>query len=236
MFFFIFLFLAKESQLADNAINKLFEVYKDKNEDAILTEGVERLCQDLNYSPDDFHILVLAFCLDAKFMCCFTKQEFIHGLKKLNATTISELKQRLLQIVDKLQSDMDLFKQLYRFTFHFGLDEGARILSVEMAVSLWRLLYSIHKPPDNVLERWFNFLAKENIRGIQRDTWMMFQIFAENFDIKSYDSDEAWPSLFDDFCEYEIDRLKKIEQMDHQHDVDQEDHCNNNIQINSLNL
>jgi hypothetical protein len=34
------LFSAKESQLADNAINKLFEEYKDKNEDLILTEGV----------------------------------------------------------------------------------------------------------------------------------------------------------------------------------------------------
>jgi len=125
-------------------------------------------------------------------MCCFTKQEFIYGLKKLNATTISELRQRLQQIVEKLHTDMDLFKQLYRFTFHFGLEEGARILSLDMAISLWRLVYSIHKPPDNVLERWLNFLQLESIRGIQRDTWMMFQIFSESFDINSYDSDEAW--------------------------------------------
>lgn len=186
-------FLAKESQLADNAINKLFEEYKDKSdENSILSDGVEKLCQDLNYSPDEFPILVLAFCLDAKQMCCFTKQEFIHGLKKLNATTISELRQRLLQIVEKLEIDTDLFKHLYRFTFHFGLDDGARILSLDMAISLWRLVYSIHKPPHNVLDRWLNFLAKENIRGIQRDTWMMFQNFSESFDINSYDSDEAW--------------------------------------------
>lgn len=213
------MFAAKESQLADNAINKLFEEYKDKNEaDLILTEGVEKLCLDLNFSPDSFPILVLAFCLDAKQMCCFTKQEFIHGLKKLNATTIKELRQRLLQIVQKLEGSdvesMDLFKQLYRFTFHFGLDDGARILSLDMAMSLWRLVFSIHKPPDDVLERWLSFLVKENIRGIQRgklknkkppvnlnaylpfssptDTWLMFQNFSEAFDINSYDSDEAW--------------------------------------------
>jgi DCN1-like protein 3 len=163
---------AKESQLADNAINKLFEEYKDKSEDLILSEGVETLCTDLSFSPDSFPILVLAFCLDAKQMCCFTKQEFIHGLKKLNATTIKELRQRLLQIVQKLEGNdvesMDLFKQLYRFTFHFGLDDGARILSLDMAISLWRLVFSIHKPPDDVLERWLSFLLKENIRGIQR--------------------------------------------------------------------
>lgn len=150
------------------------------------------MCQDLNYCPDEFPILVLAFCLDAKQMCCFTKLEFIHGLKKLNATTISELRQRLLQIVEKLETDVDLFKQLYRFTFNFGLDDGMRILSLDMAMSLWRLVYSIHRPSDDVLERWLNFLVKENIKSIQRDTWMMFQNFSESFDINSYDSDEAW--------------------------------------------
>jgi len=171
---------------------------------------------------------VLAFCLDAKQMCCFTKQEFIHGLKKLNATTIAELRQRLLQIVEKLETDVDLFKQLYRFTFCFGLDDGVRILSLDMAMSLWRLVYSIHKPPDNVLNRWLNFLVKENIRGIQRDTWMMFQNFSESFDLNSYDSDEAWPSLFDDFVEYELDRLRRLNEQQ-----DEED-SNNNIKI-SLN-
>lgn len=150
-------------------------------------------------------------------MCCFTKQEFIHGLKKLNATTIHELNQRLLHTIRLLSSDIDLFKQLYRFTFHFGLDEGARILNLDMAISLWRLVYTIHCPPDNVLERWLNFLAKENIRGIQKDAWqvqflfcpvalltihlfkqfifpnrILFQNFAESFDLNSYDSDEAW--------------------------------------------
>lgn len=164
--------LAKESQLADNAINKLFESYKDKHEEgAILSEGIERLCSDLQYTPDSFPILVLAFCLDAKKMCCFTKQEFIHGLKKLSATSITELNQRLLQIMGKLSTDIDLFKQLYRFTFHFGLDEGARILGLDMAIILWRLVYTIHKPPENVLERWLNFLANADIRGISSDAW-----------------------------------------------------------------
>lgn len=182
----------------------MFEEYKDKNEEgAILSEGVEKLCQDLNYSPDDFPILVLAFCLDAQKMCCFTKQEFIYGLKKLNATTISDLRQRLQETVEKLETDTDLFKSLYRFTFHFGLDEGVRTLSLDMAMSLWRLVYSnsVHKPPDNVLERWLSFLVKENIRGIQRDTWMMFMNFSESFDINSYDSDEAWYLADINFCQ-----------------------------------
>lgn len=180
-----FLFAAKESQIADNAINKLFEEYKDENDDTILSEGIEKLCSDLGYSPDEFPILVLAFCLDAKQMCCFTKQEFIYGVKKLNATTISELKMRLIQIIEKLQTDMELFKQLYRFTFRFGLEYGHRILNIDMAIILWRLVYTIHAP--DILDRWLSFLENENIRGIQRDTWLMFLNFSESFDINLYD-------------------------------------------------
>lgn len=182
---FSFFIAARESQIADNAINKLFEEYKDENDDTILSEGIEKLCSDLGYSPDEFPILVLAFCLDAKQMCCFTKQEFIYGVKKLNATTISELKMRLIQIIEKLQTDMELFKQLYRFTFRFGLEYGHRILNIDMAIILWRLVYTIHAP--DILDRWLSFLENENIRGIQRDTWLMFLNFSESFDINLYD-------------------------------------------------
>lgn len=226
---------AKESQLVDNAINKMFEEYKDKDEDAILSEGIEKLCKDLNFEPDEFPILVLAFSLDAKQMCKFTKQEFIQGLTKLNATSIPELRTRLMNTVEDLQTNVDLFKQLYRFTFHFGLDEGARILGLEMAMSLWKLVYTVQSPPNKLLERWLNFLSKENcIRGIQRDTWLMFQNFAECFDINSYDSDEAWPSLFDDFVEYEINRLKKLELADEEQpecDIKEQENNNNHIKI-----
>jgi DCN1-like protein 3 len=192
MFLFFLVVLAKESQTLDNSINKLFEEYKDKDNDAISSEGIERLCADLKYLPDDFPILVLAFALDAKQMCNFTKQEFIYGLKKINATSVDELRTRLIEIVEELKSNDELYKKLYRFTFNFGLEEGARVLNLDMATSLWKLVYTIHLPPKNVLERWLNFLKKENIRSIQRDTWLMFQNFAETFDLSSYDSDEAW--------------------------------------------
>lgn len=198
----------KDTQISDNAINKLFEEYKDAAEDAILSEGIERLCRDLDYKPDDFAILVLAWCLDAAQMCCFTKAEFIQGLQQMAASTIDEIKMRLRQTIDKLAADTELFKQLYRFTFRFGLEPGHRILSLDMAIILWRLVFTVHTPA--ILDRWLNFLEQNpTIRGIPKDTWNMFLNFAETCDITSYDADEAWPSLFDDFVEYENDRLNQ---------------------------
>lgn len=113
-----FLIAVKEPhEVSDNTLNLLFEEYKDSQEDAILSDGIERLCRDLNYQPDEFAILVLAWCLDASQMCRFTKSEFIEGLHKMSADTIEMIRVRLEQTIVLLKEDSELFKQLYRFTF-----------------------------------------------------------------------------------------------------------------------
>lgn len=193
-------------QVSDNTLNLLFEKYKDPNEDAILSEGIERLCRDLSYQPDEFAILVLAWCLDASQMCRFTKLEFIQGLQKMTADTIDTIRLRLEETIEKLKTDSEMFKKLYRFTFLFGLEPDHRILTLDMAIILWRLVFTVHKP--DILKDWLYFLKKNpNIRGIPKDTWNMFLNFAETCDIKQYDDTEAWPSLFDDFVEHERSRL-----------------------------
>lgn len=169
-----------------------------------MMEGIERLCEDLQYNPDDFAILVLAWRLDASQMCRFTKTEFIQGLHRLKSDSIESIRNRLEEHILRLKTDSDFFKQLYRFTFRFGLEPYNRIILLDMAIILWRLVFTVHKPP--ILDRWLKYLELHtNIRGIPKDTWNMFLNFAETCDITQYDDTEAWPSLFDDFVEYEND-------------------------------
>ena len=54
-----------------------------------------------------------------------------------------------------------------------------------------------------------NFSVK--VRGIPRDTWFMFLNFVQSVgnDLTQYDDTEAWPSLFDDFVEFENDQLNQ---------------------------
>lgn len=106
-------------QISDNKINALFETYRDEEDggESILATGIERLCSDLRYKPEDFAILVLAWRLDASQMCRFTKAEFIQGLQTLNADSIESIRQRLEEEIVKLRHDRELFKNLYRFTF-----------------------------------------------------------------------------------------------------------------------
>lgn len=184
---------------------------KDPHEDIILADGIERLCDDLQLSPDDFKILVLAWKLDAEQMCQFKREEFINGLKLLRVDNIRDVQLRLPEIVQELTTNSDMFKDLYRFTFRFGLDvtSGQRILPVDMAIVLWKLVFTIREPP--LLSRWLKFLECHHVRGIPRDTWNMFLNFAEVIgnDLGAYDDAEAWPSLFDDFVEYENDQMNQ---------------------------
>lgn len=219
----------KEShEVSDNTLNLLFEEYKDPYEDAILSDGIERLCRDLCYQPDEFPILVLAWCLDASQMCRFTKMEFIEGLHKMSADTIDTIRLRLEQTIELMKTDSDMFKQLYRFTFRFGLEPDHRILSLEMAIILWRLVFTLHKP--ELLDRWLYFLEQHpNIRGIPKDTWNMFLNFSEQCDINNYDDTEAWPSLFDDFVDYEKSRLSgNLDETNSKSPLDDVDNANNN--------
>ncbi|PZC86408.1 DCN1-like protein 3 [Helicoverpa armigera] len=203
---------ANDSRISESKINQLFDQYKDSLEDAILAEGIENLCNDLQLNPDDFKVLVLAWKLNASQMCRFTKSEFIQGLKNMKTESIKGIQHKLNEITSELKRDTEQFKDLYRFTFKFGLDvsTGQRILPTDIAIVLWRLVFTNNEPP--ILDRWLLYLEKNpHIRGIPKDTWYMFLNFCEFIgdDLSSYDDTEAWPSLFDDFVEYENDQMNQ---------------------------
>lgn len=126
--FYILIAVQESMEVSHQTLSKLFDVYKDPDdEEMILTDGIERLCNDLNYQPDEFAILVLAWCLDASQMCRFTKVEFIEGLHKMRADTIDSIRVRLEQTIEMLKADAEMFKQLYRFTFRYAVLTAGKI-------------------------------------------------------------------------------------------------------------
>lgn len=196
-------------EFSESKILAFFEQYKDPHVDAILVEGIEKFCNDLNVQPEDFRVLLLAWKFNAKQMFCFTKEEFISGCRALKADCIQDIQSRFSEMITEVRFP-EKFKDLYRFTFRFGLEPEQRVLMSEMAIQLWKVVFSQNEPP--ILERWLRFLVKHpSVRGISRDTWNMFLNFAESVsdDLSSYDDTAAWPSLFDDFVEYENDQTNQ---------------------------
>lgn len=196
-------------EVSDAKVHALFEAYRDPEEDCIVADGVERLCRDLNLQPEEFRVLLLAWKLNATTMCRFTQAEFVDGCRQLQVESVKQMYGRLSELEDEVQKNKEWFRDLYRWTYAFGLDSERlqRVLPIEMAIALWRLVFT-HKEP-SILSRWIDFLEKHpNIHSIPKDTWDMFLNFAEvvDDDLSNYDETEAWPALFDDFVEYENDR------------------------------
>ncbi|KXJ21724.1 DCN1-like protein 3 [Exaiptasia diaphana] len=201
-----------KQELDETKILSLFSKYKDDTEDAILADGMEKFCQDLGVDPTAFVVLVLAWKFNASQMCRFTKEEFINGCKEVRADSIKGLQNKLPELEDEVVGDTEKFKDLYRFTFKFGLDveDGQRSLPTNIAVALWKLIFSKDMPV--VIGRWFAYLNEREVKGISRDTWNMFLNFTESIasDFSNYDDSEAWPSLFDDFVESEREKSTNI--------------------------
>ncbi|XP_036437072.1 DCN1-like protein 3 [Colossoma macropomum] len=193
-------------------IEEMFMWYKDEHEDAILEEGMERFCNDLHVDPAEFKVLVLAWKFQAATMCKFTRREFVEGCRAIQADSLQGICQRFSSLLEESRGE-ESFKDLYRFTFQFGLDadEGQRSLQRSIAIALWRLVFTLDTPP--VLERWLHFLSENpcGVRGISRDTWNMFLNFTQSIgpDLSNYSEDEAWPSLFDSFVEWETERRRR---------------------------
>lgn len=192
---------------SETKANALFDSYKDPDCDCILAEGVEKFCDDLEVRPDEFIVLVLAWKLNAETMCVFTREQFVSGLQSMRVDSIKGIQSKFSDLLVEVQNKQ-CFKDLYKWTYKFGLDHesGQRTLPTEMAMSLWKLVFSQQEP--KILPRWLNFLQKhQTVRGISKDTWDMFLNFIEQVgdDLTSYDDTEAWPSLLDDFVEYEND-------------------------------
>lgn len=193
-------------------IEEMFLCYKDEHEDAILEEGMERFCNDLCVDPAEFKVLVLAWKFQAATMCKFTRREFVDGCRAIHGDSIQGIRSRFSVLLEESRGE-ESFKDLYRFTFQFGLDaeQGQRSLQRSIAIALWRLVFTLDTPP--VLERWLDFLSENpcGVRGISRDTWNMFLNFTQSIgqDLSNYSEDEAWPSLFDSFVEWEMERRRR---------------------------
>lgn len=95
-------------------VQKLFDIYRDSVEDLILIDGIERLCSDLQMSPEEFRILILAWKCDAHQMCRFTRSEFTNGCQTLQVDSVSLMKNKLSDVANDLNYNTEEFKSLYR--------------------------------------------------------------------------------------------------------------------------
>ena len=60
---------------------------------------------------------VLAWKFEAEIMCRFTREEFLKGCKAMKVDNLRGIQAKLPELAAQTISDVEQFKELYRFTF-----------------------------------------------------------------------------------------------------------------------
>uniref|UniRef100_A0A7S0VA35 Defective in cullin neddylation protein n=1 Tax=Hemiselmis tepida TaxID=464990 RepID=A0A7S0VA35_9CRYP len=184
------------------AILTMFKKYKDEEEEnCIGIDGILQFCTDIDITPDDVRMLVFTFNLQVKSPVKWTQMEWVSGMTRMGCDSVAKVKSKMISLQADLV-DPNRFKQFYAFSFDMSRAEGQKVLDLDTAVQLWRMVL---KDRFHHLDAWCEFLEKVYKKSITKDTWMLTYDFSvqSNADMTNIDLDSsAWPVVIDEFVEY----------------------------------
>jgi len=199
--------LTKDQQ---SQLGKLFDKYKSlginlqesgENEDVIKGQGTIQYSHDLGVTDDkDCGLLVIAWKLNTRDGKAweYSRQSFIDGWSLESVYSVDQMKKKLKTWKDELKQAAK-FKSFYFFVFDY-LREDKTILSMEEATMVWDIIgFTETRWP--LMPKWVEYLSTK--KSITRDTWRLFLNFTEQYpkDLSTFNSDDCWPTMIDDFVE-----------------------------------
>ncbi|OUS43802.1 putative leucine zipper protein [Ostreococcus tauri] len=200
---------SKKSTTNATGITAMFDSYKvqdNQEEERIEAEGIIRFLENLGVDPMDPVTLVLSMKMDAETMGKYTKEEFNRGMMMMECDSMDKLKEKIGALRKELTRPSS-FKDVYEFTFGFAKEPNTKALALETAVGLWKVLMT-----DKwcFTDEWCDFLERSHGKAISNDTWSQVLQFSTQVgeNLQSYDPNDAWPYLIDEFVEAKLEEKK----------------------------
>jgi len=109
----------KKPKLDEKAIENLFEKYAGKGSVEMNGEGFTKFFNDINVDLSDVLSLAVAWQLRAKTIGEFSKEEFTNGFKRLNCSSLTDIKERVSSLRAELQDDR-VYKEFYLYVFEYA--------------------------------------------------------------------------------------------------------------------
>ncbi|KAG6890131.1 hypothetical protein C0995_011424 [Termitomyces sp. Mi166 len=182
-----------------NKYKGLISFLCDPDGDEITVDGTIKLCGDLVVDPEDVVLLAVAFELKSPGIGRWTKQGWTEGWKALGVDSIPAMRAILPQLRAKLSNDPTYFRKVYNHTFNFAIDTAQAFWALLLPHGLKGSALSHIKDESSdgdvsmeyeegwkpeYVEWWFDFLSEKGVKGVSKDTWVMFLDFLRSIDSK----------------------------------------------------
>jgi len=192
-------------------ITTIFETYckkglaldQSQNLETMYAASIQALVTDLGAtSLTDPHFLLLAWRLRPKEFLAFTSGEWLLLWSNERITSFEEMKAAVNRWNKEVKADENVFMSFYSFVFDYmRLEKGERntVLEKNDAKMAWDVLDI--KSRFKYYDEWIRFWQENDLKGINKDTWMMLLVFIKKLgnNVKNYDTNDCWPTCFDDF-------------------------------------
>jgi len=180
----------------------LFEAYQDESKENIDPFGMEKLLNDLQISAESFETLCLCYKFGAQKMGYFSKEEFLSGLKNMNAQSIPQI-QKYLKGVNREFNDPNNFKSLYEFAFKFCKGENKDTRTIDLEAGR-EMLKCVLGGKYEITTKFAEYLQRCSYKSLNLDQWKMFYEFAKKVkpDLSDFSENDCWPVIIDDFVEW----------------------------------
>jgi len=204
----------KKESFSKKRIEELYENYRkikeeeEIEEDVIGPMGVAQLIKDLGLNPDDVISFVIGWRLGCTDLGYISKDEFIEGMLKMKIDTIAKLKEYIPIFIQDLQEHKE---EVWNWSFGAS-QEGRKTLELEAAYVLIGLFFPDENTPH--VHDFVEFLKEQETNKINltKDQWSSLYQFVHtvNSDLANYDTEDAWPCLFDDYVEWRKQRIETV--------------------------
>lgn len=174
--------------------------------DSIGPKGLAQLCAEINVPFNELDFYILMWKIGATQSYCVTRSEWVHAAYVLKIEHVGQLKSNLNQWKAALIADKQLYTEFYYAIFDFIRADDDKWLPLDKALRAWAVLLP-EADQFKLLSLWAQWCTLEYKRPISRDVWRELLEFAKKVnELTEYDPNEKWPTAFDDFVEWALEK------------------------------
>lgn len=193
------------SQFSHSSLMEWYYQYADQEDDSCISgNNWRRFRDDFGLGHVSLRLFMFAFYLDCRSLHHLSKTEFIRGMYKLKCDSSHKLCSKLDELIQFAMHNWSTgeLKHLFTFVFQY-LRESRACRTIDSRLGAKALTCLIQ---NRFTEPFVDFLLKYDCKRLNLDQFRIFIDFSKTFEndqfMESYDPNDAFPTMYDDFVEY----------------------------------